>query len=219
MTNPWLEIPLADYEAHMALPEVAQAVLLADIFADLLTKYRPRSVAVLGCAGGNGLERIANATTGRVVAVDLNPRYVERLRARFQKRIPKLEATVGDIQGEDVSFAPVELAYAALLLEYVDVGTVLQRMRSLLTEDGLLATLVQLPDSALPAVTPSPFPSIQALAPFMRYVPPERLRELAEKGGYREISSWQEKSSGGKRFQAQIFRPLSRDRPIDTEKP
>jgi hypothetical protein len=30
--NPWLTIPLADYEAHMALPQVA-AQLLADLFA------------------------------------------------------------------------------------------------------------------------------------------------------------------------------------------
>ena len=27
--NPWLTIPLADYEAHMALPQVGQAQLLA----------------------------------------------------------------------------------------------------------------------------------------------------------------------------------------------
>jgi len=30
IASPWLEIPLADYEGHMALPEIAQARMLAD---------------------------------------------------------------------------------------------------------------------------------------------------------------------------------------------
>jgi hypothetical protein len=30
--NPWLHIPLADYEGHMALPEIGQACMLADQF-------------------------------------------------------------------------------------------------------------------------------------------------------------------------------------------
>jgi hypothetical protein len=36
MKNPWLDIPLADDEGHMALPYVAQAELLSDIIADAL---------------------------------------------------------------------------------------------------------------------------------------------------------------------------------------
>ena len=31
MTQPWLQIPLADYEAHMALPDIGQAQMLADL--------------------------------------------------------------------------------------------------------------------------------------------------------------------------------------------
>ncbi|RPI77037.1 MAG: hypothetical protein EHM45_10650 [Desulfobacteraceae bacterium] len=58
MKNPWLEIPLCDYEGHRALPQVAQARLLADVFARALGRYSPESVAVLGCAGGSGFERI-----------------------------------------------------------------------------------------------------------------------------------------------------------------
>ena len=43
--NPWLTIPLADYEAHMALPQVGQAQLLADLFAALVLEYvEPESV-------------------------------------------------------------------------------------------------------------------------------------------------------------------------------
>jgi hypothetical protein len=65
--NPWLTIPLADYEAHMALPQVGQAQLLADLFAAELRERSPSSVAVLGCAGGNGFEHAPAAL--RVVGV------------------------------------------------------------------------------------------------------------------------------------------------------
>jgi hypothetical protein len=68
MNNPWLDVPLADYEGHMALPGIEQAQLLSGIFADVLAKFSPRSVAVIGCAGGNGFDRISPSIS-RVVGV------------------------------------------------------------------------------------------------------------------------------------------------------
>jgi hypothetical protein len=206
--NPWLQIPLDELEGHLALPHVAQAQLLADVFEDLLKRYSPESLAVLGCAGGNGFERIATDVTKRVVGADLNPEYIERLRARFQDHLPGLETFVGDIQTESITFAPVDLVFAALLFEYVDVDLVLQRIRSLLKAGGLLGTVVQLPQATSPAVTPSPFASLQALAAILQLVPPERLRSRAQAHGYEEIESRWVESPAGKRFQVQVFRRL-----------
>jgi SAM-dependent methyltransferase len=93
-----MHIPLADYEDHMALAEVAQAQVLSGIFAEVLKEHAPRSVAVLGCAGGNGFTEIDPTITPRVVGVDINPDYIAQTRARFQNRIPTLELFVGDIQ-------------------------------------------------------------------------------------------------------------------------
>jgi hypothetical protein len=39
--NPWLSIPAADYEAHMASPEVGQLPFLNAVFMETLTKLRP----------------------------------------------------------------------------------------------------------------------------------------------------------------------------------
>jgi hypothetical protein len=55
MRNPWLDIPLTDYEGHMSLPSVDQARFLADRFGELVERYTPKSIAIIGCAGGNGL--------------------------------------------------------------------------------------------------------------------------------------------------------------------
>ena len=205
LTSPWHDIPLADYEGHMGSPEVAQAPLLAAIFDDLLRKHAPRSLAILGCLGGNGFERIPATEVTRVVGVDINSGYIERLRDRFGDRIAGLELLTCDVQSEDSVFEPVQLAYAALLLEYVDVDIALRRIHAVLTAGGILGTVVQLPHLISPSVTPSAFPSLQKLAAFMRLVPPERLRALAGRRGFEEIESRKE-TAAGKTFQVQVFR-------------
>jgi hypothetical protein len=50
LSSPWLTIPLEDYEAHMALPAVGQAQMLAEQLAILIERYAPASVAVMGAA-------------------------------------------------------------------------------------------------------------------------------------------------------------------------
>ena len=56
MSSPWLSVPLAEYEGHMKSAEVRQLDALSKLFAAALEHCRPGSVAVLGIAGGNGLE-------------------------------------------------------------------------------------------------------------------------------------------------------------------
>ena len=206
MKNPWLDIPLADYEGHMALPNVGQAQLLSDVFASALSKYKPRSVAVLGCAGGNGLDRVSSEVTQRVVGVDLNPDYVLHARTRFAHRIPPLELLVGDVQKDEFAFAPVELVFAGLLFEYVDAEAVLAKIQAMLCPGGMLLTVVQLPSATISEITPSQFASLGALSSVMRLVPPKLLRQLAAAHGYHETEAQTLKAAGGKEFQVQAFR-------------
>lgn len=189
----------------MALPEVAQATLLADVFAELLEAYAPHSVAVLGCAGGNGFEHISTKITKRVVAVDLNSAYISACGARFERRLPELELFVGDIERDKFAFAPVDLVYAGLVFEYVDVGAALRHIRPKLVPRGTLATIVQLPSPTTAPITPSPFARVQALARVMRLVPPEELQTLATRRGFEQISSRKIVSRTGKSFQVQTF--------------
>ncbi len=209
MNNPWLEVPLADYEAHMAQPGIEQAQMLSDIFADALEQFSPKSVAVLGCAGGNGFNRIP-ANVSRVVGVDINPGYIAKANARFDGRFERLELIVGDVQGETTAFTPVELIFAGLILEYVNVQTVVARTRSLLTAKGRLITAVQLPGTGSRHVSPSPYPSVQALGEAMRLVSPLALKEVAETNGYMQSESRTVVSAGAKQFQVQVFRTRRR---------
>jgi hypothetical protein len=206
MRNPWLDIPLAEYEGHMVLPHVAQARLIGDVFEQLLRQHAPDSVAVLGCAGGNGFERIVPGVTSRVVAVDLNAAYADALRSRFTGRFEHLEVMVGDVQRDVLMIQPVALIFAALLLEYVDTDVVLPRMRTWLQDGGVLATMVQLPSETLAEVSPTPYASIQALAPVMRLVPPSQVSAAAARSRLAPIAAYDKATPSGKRFQVQLFR-------------
>jgi trans-aconitate methyltransferase len=202
--NPWLAIPLADYEAHMALPEVGQAELLANVLADAVRVHAPRSVALLGCAGGNGFDRVPAGT--RLVGVDLNPDYVAAARVRHGARAG-IELHVGDVTADELRFAPVELAYAGLLFEYVEPAVALRRLADkLLLPSGTLVAVLQLPSAAQAEVTPSPYTSLAALAPSMRLVPPAALTRAASAEGYASIGGDVVTASGGKRFAVQTYR-------------
>ena len=205
MKNPWLDVPLADYEGHMALTGIEQAQLLSDIFAAVLAKFSPRSVAVIGCAGGNGFDRIP-PTISRVVGVDLNSHFVAATETRYRDRIKDLELITGDIQRNDVSFAPVDLIFLGLVLEYVDVDAVMARMPSLLTARGQMVTVVQLPADGYQQVSPSPFKSVYSVGEVMNLVQPAQLEASARAHSYIQSESRKVVSQGGKPFQVQTFR-------------
>ncbi|MCO6439130.1 MAG: class I SAM-dependent methyltransferase [Phycisphaerae bacterium] len=205
MNNPWLSIPLADYEGHMALPEVGQSTLLSGVFESVLRRFAPASVAVLGCAGGNGFEYIDPNVTRRIVGVDINPDYIAHTQSRFGARLPGLELYALNVQVDAWPIAPVELVFAGLLFEYVEPREVLDRIRVMLRPGGVLVTVLQLPNDDIPEVTPSPFKSLEALDSIMRLVPPEALKQMAEQLGYRETDAHSIATTGGKQMMVQTF--------------
>ena len=136
--NPWLTIPLDEYEAHMALPAVDQATLMADILASICETYRPPSLALLGCAGGLGLDRVNPAVVSRIVAIDINGAFAERARERYARRFHAFSAFVADIERDPLPIVPVRLAIGSLVFEYVDPGTAMRNVRALIERGGML---------------------------------------------------------------------------------
>lgn len=206
MDNPWLDLPLSDYEGHMALPGIEQAQMLSGLLADAIKRLAPKSVAILGCAGGNGFDQIPDNIT-RVVGIDINPRYIAEAAARYQGRFKKIELIVGDIQKPEIDFAPVDLLFVGLVLEYVESDTVIARMHSWLNTGGHLVTVLQLPCPTCPQVSSSPYSSLQSLASIMNLVPPHMLQQRAEAKGLFQLESRTLVSAGGKQFQVQMFAP------------
>ena len=178
MANPWLDIPLDDYEGHMRAPGVAQLAVLSELFAYALATCAPQSIAVLGIAGGNGLDAVNPAVTTRVVGIDINPAYLEATRRRFGA-ILNLELHCLDLANQEVAIDPVDLVHAGLVFEHAGTKRCLDNALAALGRHGSLSVILQLPSTVAHEVGPSPFPTMSKLAGEFSLVSPDGLtREL-----------------------------------------
>ena len=205
MKNPWLDIPLGDYESHMALRHVGQAQLLSRVLRETIESYQPLSIALLGCAGGNGLEQIPSTSVERVVGIDINQQYLDRVAARYAEQLPGLELFAGDLGVDRFGFEPVELVFAGLIFEYVDARKLLEQALSMLVRGGRLVSVVQLP-SSIEDVTPSPYTSLERLSSVLHVVSTKQLTALATTIGFDLETEQSVTASGGKDFQVSVFR-------------
>jgi SAM-dependent methyltransferase len=206
MSNPWLSIPLADYEAHMASDTVRQRQMLDQVFGSILDLHQPGSLAVLGCSGGEGLEKLEGRRLERVVAVDINPDYLQTLAQRFGASIPKLQTVCADVADPELDLPKVDLVYAALIFEHLEPARLIANIRRWLAPKGVATAVLQLPADGKDPVTPTPFQSLRALAPAMKLVPPDALRARARASGLEEVASESVVLDSGKSFLICTFR-------------
>jgi SAM-dependent methyltransferase len=202
--NPWLALPLEDYEGHMGSPSVNQLAPLADLFGEALARLRPRSVAVLGVAGGNGLEHVDSTLTTRVVGIDVNPAYLTATRQRFQD-LRGLELLCADLQHDLLDVEPVALVHAALVFEHAGTGRCLDNAVSLVSGGGHLSVVLQLPSEEHAGITPSAFASMATLAGDFAFVDPHQLRRVLARRGLRLTNQSRLTLSSGKAFWSGYF--------------
>jgi len=189
MDNPWLQIPASDYEAHMGSPDVAQQLFLAQTFKESLKKYDCRTVALLGCATGNGLEHINSETTSRLTAVDINPDYLEILRQRHEKSVQGLEIIEADLETCELDNQVYSLIFAGLIFEYLDPRKLLTGISGWLRKKGVMVAVLQLPARNVKKVTDSSFVSLKKLESIMHLVSPQAFRAMAGYAGLQELES------------------------------
>lgn len=200
MDNPWLGIPLADYEGHMESAGVEQLGPLAELFRRSLEEGRPESVVVLGVAGGNGLEAIDPRVTRRVQAVDVNPEYLEATRQRFG-HLPLTThcLDLGRPQEERTKcgLQQAALVHAALVFEHIPVEARREELGDGLNDDGpnenglrnalrwvqpggQLSVVLQLPSAEQAGVAPTGYASLQRLRQRFRLIRPEVMTARVE---------------------------------------
>jgi len=183
MSNPWLSIPLADYEGHMSADNVQQLGALSNLFKRALDVCLPDSVAILGIAGGNGLEQASPAAINRIVGFDINPGYLDEVRRRFTH--PNLELHCVDLSREELRVGPVALVHAALFFEHAGLDRALDNALSLVSRGGKLSVVLQLPERQQRSVTTTSYPLMQTLAGGFSLVDVTRFRVLLETQGFR----------------------------------
>jgi hypothetical protein len=204
MSNPWLTVPLSECEQHMSSVEVQQLGALSDFFAEVLGRCRPLSVAVLGIAGGNGLNHIDSTITARVVGLDLNPLYLEAVRTRYS-HLRGLELHCLDLSEQHVELEPVQLVHAALVFEHAGVDYCLDNALSMIVPGGSLSVVLQLPTESGQTVGASQFSSIKNLKSHFSLIEPACLQESLSGRGFRLIHQTTRALLAGKGFWMGIF--------------
>ncbi len=204
MLNPWLSVPLAEYEQHMNSAEVRQLGALSELFAEAIARCRPSSIAVLGIAGGNGLQHIDSSVTTRIVGLDLNPEYLESVRKRYS-HLPGLDLRCVNLAEQRIVLEPVQLVHAALIFEHAGVERCLENAIALTAPGGNLSVVLQLPaEDGQPEIM-SPFLSIENLGPHFSMVSPPWLSESLAGRGFRLTHETTRNLPGTKGFWAAIF--------------
>lgn len=190
------------------MSEVGQTGMLADQFEAALTAYSPKSVALIGCAGGNGFDRIQLNTRERVVGIDINAEYLAQTSHRFAGTIPGLELYQADIANTVLSVDPVELVFAGLVLEFVDLPKAMTALRRLCCRKGILVVVLQQPCASMAAVSPSSFASLQKIADLVRLIAPPELDKAAQNAGFQTLSTDTVSLPSGKEFSVRTFQAI-----------
>ena len=199
-SNPWKRVSLADYEAHMAMPAVGQAAMLTQELRRAVERTRPDSLALVGCAGGNGLAELAEYALKRVVCVDVNPAYLQTLEARYGTKLRNLECHCCELE-HFRSQEPVDLVFAGLIFDYTQLDQALDSVSRLLHHGGSLHALVQMPADGMATVTPSPYAdALEVVVEAFRYIPPRTLIEMAAQHGLTLVEQKIITLSSGKSF-------------------
>ncbi len=119
MSNPWEEISLDDYEKHMSLDSVRQLQALDSIMKEQFAAYPVETSAVLGIAGGNGLEHIDTNKFRTVYGIDINADYLRAVSQRYTQLSGVLECLHIDLMNEVEKLPQTQLLIANLLIEYI----------------------------------------------------------------------------------------------------
>jgi SAM-dependent methyltransferase len=204
MSNPWLSIPLEDYEGHMGSAGVRQLTVLAELFRYALERCLPESVAVLGVAGGNGLEQIDCAATKRIVGVDINQSYLDEVQRRFG-RFAGLELYCRDLAERDFDLAPVALVHSALIFEHVGLGHALENALSLVAPGGRLSVVLQLPSEDEPGVASTSYTSMQKLKQDFVLIDIAEFQRLLEQKGFQLVEQKNRSLPAGKALWLAVF--------------
>jgi hypothetical protein len=200
--NPWLRVDLENYESHMATPEVGQAALLADEFKLAVENAQPQSLALVGCAGGNGLDALIGIGIGigPVVCVDINSSYLEKLRSRYGGKIPGLETICTEV--ETYSYKqPLDLIFGGLIFEYTRLDEALSALSRTLRRGGKLVALLQMKAAGVATVSSSPYAQdlIEVGAAF-KYIDVNSMSSTAASRGLIELNRKVKTLASGKSF-------------------
>jgi hypothetical protein len=151
-----------------------------------------------------GLEQIDCATTKRIVGVDINAEYLDKVQHRFGT-LAGLELHCLDLTEQDFSLAPVALVHAALIFEHVGLGLALEHALSLVAPGGSLSVVLQLPSVDQQNITSTCYTSMQKLKQHFAIIGIGEFRALLAQKGFRLVDEESRSLPAGKGLWFGVF--------------
>ncbi|HEY0656047.1 MAG TPA: class I SAM-dependent methyltransferase [Chryseosolibacter sp.] len=204
MGNIWEKIPLDDYEKHMSHPTVGQQQLLNVLTAKYLSRFRPGSLMCLGVSGGNGLEHVDSTLTRDVYAVDINPDYLRETDKRFGQRIDGLHLVQLDLAVAAAEIVKVDLCWAALIFEYLDVRQGFRFLQNNVIDEGHAAVTIQV-NNGVTSVSQTGVETIKQVGQIFRIVDPTELLNAAAYHSFALVDEEENFLPNGKSFKTFCF--------------
>lgn len=141
--NPWLDIGLRSYEEHMSSPEVFQLQVLNEIVKEQLS-YNKKKVAILGVAGGNGLEHFDENHYDTIILVDINKDYLDVCLSRYQSLRDIINPICVDLS---LPLPPVipdsDLLICNLIVEYIGVKKISAFIKKNIKNNQIVSLVIQ----------------------------------------------------------------------------
>lgn len=128
MSNPWEKVPLQDYENHMKSPSVQQLQKLNEIIKSQIYKYKISTIAILGIAGGNGLEFIDNSQIKTVYGIDINQNYLDVCKEKYKNLKDCLVLKKLDLSNLSNDLPKVDIVIANLFIEYIGIDIFIKQL-------------------------------------------------------------------------------------------
>lgn len=183
MNHPWRDIPLEVYEAHMSLEDVAQLQTLNSIIKRQFRAFSSSSAAILGVAGGNGLEH-AGGNLKIIYGIDLNPEYLavcaQRFRPLLGERLKLMELNLCE---PSAVLPQVDLLIADLVIEYIGLELFCEKTAA--ANANYISCVIQHQDSTSEFVSKSVYEkAFQAIVPLHQTIQPEAFCSQLERRGY-----------------------------------
>ena len=204
MRNPWRDVPLDQYEKHMAEQKIYQLQELNRLMERQLNGYDVHSVAILGVAGGNGLEHIAAGQYKTIVGVDINENYLNTCWRRYPQLQSCLQLLCVDLRQSEISLPQVDLVVADLILEYIGMGAFFHCLAVVKPE--IVSCVVQ-QNQKEAFVSPSPYSQgLQKVEDIHQDIDPAELVALMKGSGWSVILREEIPMPNGKRLIRLDFR-------------
>ena len=119
--NPWKEISLDIYEAHMKQEDVNQLQALNPMMKQQVNSYPVKELMILGVAGGNGLEHIDPDHFQTVYGIDINEDYLQSASQRYAHLSNILKLQCIDLCTQYQLLPHADFIVADLLIEYIGI--------------------------------------------------------------------------------------------------